>query len=89
MATIHVGDVPDGLYGRIKSLAAANDLSIGAEVVTLLEQAVLHQAPAQSEEEARRRHNEALESIRRRRHFFPKTEGMPDSTELLREDRSR
>jgi Clp amino terminal domain, pathogenicity island component len=37
MATLHVRNVPDGLYERLRECAAANGRSIGAEVVVLIE----------------------------------------------------
>jgi ATP-dependent Clp protease ATP-binding subunit ClpA len=37
MATLHVRNVPDGLYERLRDCAAANGRSIGAEVVVLIE----------------------------------------------------
>jgi hypothetical protein len=40
MATLHVRNVPDGLYERLRECAAANGRSIGAEVVVLIEREV-------------------------------------------------
>jgi hypothetical protein len=80
MATLHVRSVPDELYERIHELARDSNRSVSAQVITLLDQAVLAQ-------EARERQREALERIRRRRYVPPP--GTPDSVELLREDRAR
>jgi len=80
MAILHVRDVPEGLYERLKERAAAQRRSLSAEVITLLEWAVVardHQPEA------------TLEAIRLRRAFSPAEAGAPDSTTLLREDRDR
>jgi plasmid stability protein len=80
MPILHVRNVPEDLYERIKQQAAARNRSISAEVITLLERAV---------EQPLRSQREILEGIQRRRYFQPSTSGAPDSTTLLREDRSR
>lgn len=38
MATLHVRDVPDPLYGLLRERATANDRSIGAETIQLLQE---------------------------------------------------
>jgi|GEM_PF-484837 plasmid stability protein len=45
MAILHVRNVPDGLYERIRERAQAERRTIGGEVITLLEQAVAAQPP--------------------------------------------
>ncbi len=77
---LHVRNVPDQLYARLKRRAKAQRRSLSAEVLTLLEWAV---------EEAERNSEISLASIRRRRTFEPAAAGAPDSTTLLREDRER
>lgn len=62
---------------------------LDAEVLTLLEKALRDRGLAVPDEETHRRHREALESIIRRRDAFPKGKDIPNSTELLREDRAR
>jgi plasmid stability protein len=47
MATLHVRNVPDELYERLRASAAANERSIGAEVVFLLEGELSSDRPAQ------------------------------------------
>lgn len=80
MATLHVRNVPDDLYERIRHRAAIERRSLSAEVVTILEQ-VVGQRP-----EARL----VLDRIVRRRRQLKRTAGQfPSSVELLREDRSR
>jgi plasmid stability protein len=80
MAILHVRNVPQDLYTRLKKRAETQRRSLSAEVVTLLEWAV---------EEVDRASESSLESIRRRRFFEPASVGAPDSTTLLREDRER
>jgi ATP-dependent Clp protease ATP-binding subunit ClpC len=45
MATLHVRNVPDELYERLRSQAAASGRSIGAEVVQLLEERLVRSLP--------------------------------------------
>jgi plasmid stability protein len=40
MPILHVRDVPDDLYARLKRRAEAQRRSLGAEVITLLEWAI-------------------------------------------------
>jgi len=80
MAILHVRNVPDELYDRIRRRAQAQNRSISAEVITLLDRALL---------ETERSQDDVLASIQRRRFFEPSEVGAPDSTSLLREDRAR
>ena len=80
MSILHVRNVPDELYARLKRRAQTQRRSLSAEVLTLLEWAI---------EETERNSEIALASIRRRRTFDPAAAGAPDSTMLLREDRER
>lgn len=80
MPILHVRNIPDELYSRLKQQAQADNRSISAEVIVLLDRALA---------EAERSQNEVLDSIRRRRFFRPAEAGAPNSTDLLREDRER
>jgi plasmid stability protein len=80
MPILHVRNVPDTLYDRIREQAQANQRSISAEVVFLLDRLL---------SDSWRPQNDVLSSIRRRRFFRPATVGAPDTTELLRQDRDR
>ncbi len=40
MATLHVRNVPDDLYDRLKSLAEEDHRSLSSEVIDLLQEAV-------------------------------------------------
>lgn len=79
MSILHVRNVPEELYTRLKESAEMQHRSLSAEVIALLEWAL-----AGTERSSR-----ALWSIRRRRFYSPTAAGAPDSTRLLREDRSR
>lgn len=80
MATLHVRNVPDEIYKRLRDRAEASNRSLSAEVVVLLRNALEGGKPSQ---------RELLEEIRRQRTFRPADVGAPDSTTLLREDRDR
>ena len=80
MSILHVRNVPQDLYLRLKQRAETQRRSLSAEVITLLEWAI---------EEVERASELSLESIRRRRFFEPASVGAPDSITLLREDRER
>jgi len=80
MATLHVRNISPALHQRIRKLAMAEDVSLSAEVVALLDGAVRDRG-------MRRRHKRLLGEIRRRRFKVP--EGAPGTLALLREDRSR
>jgi len=80
MATLHVRNVPELLYQRLREHAAAQNRSLSAEVIILLNRAL---------NEAQTDQSTVLDSIRRRRSFSPAAVGAPDSTTLLREDRER
>jgi plasmid stability protein len=80
MPTLHVRNVPDALYSRLKQQAQAENRSLSAEVIMLLDRALA---------EAERGQNEVLDNVRRRRFFRPDQAGAPDSASLLRQDRAR
>lgn len=80
MSILHVRNVPQELYERIKQRAAMQRRSISAEVITLLEWAI---------EQAEVSPKATLSSIRQRRFFSPALAGAPDSSQLLRQDRDR
>jgi plasmid stability protein len=80
MPTLHVRSVPEDLYERVRQLAQLRSRSLGAQVVTMLYEAL-------DEEEKRKDQALALNSIRRRR-FAPPGKTV-SSLDLLREDRQR
>ena len=80
MPILHVRNVPDDLYEDIRRQAQEQNRSISAQVVYLLERAVLESPQVQ---------RQVLDNIRRRRTNFPVQPGLPDSLSLLRQDRQR
>jgi plasmid stability protein len=77
---LHIRNVPETLYDRLKERAQTENRSLSAEVIVLLNQALSEAEQAQAD---------VLASIRRRRFFHPAGANAPDSTTLLREDRQR
>lgn len=80
MPTLHVRNVPEDLYERIRERARRQNRSISAEVIVLLSRALTEVGEDQAE---------ILSDIRRRRFFRPADVAAPDSTTLLRQDRWR
>lgn len=80
MATLHVRNVPDELYEKLRQQAQFRHRSVSAEVIILLQDALA---------KPKRTPAEILASIQQRRYFHPQGVGAPDSTSLLREDRER
>ena len=80
MPTLHVRNVPESIYDRLRQRAQARNRSISAEVVMLLDLAL---------EESENSQAQVLDRIRRRRFFDPASVNAPDSTTLLREDREQ
>ena len=80
MPTLHIRNVPEELYERIRARAQEQGRSITSEVVQLLQRAVSEDSQDQEE---------ILQRIQRRRFFHPAAVNAPDSLSLLRQDRSR
>ena len=80
MATLHVRNIPESLYERLRKRAQEQNRSISAEVVMLLELALLEEEGSQAR---------LLDKIQRRRFYNPAEVDAPDSTTLLRDDRAR
>lgn len=80
MPTLHVRNVPEALYERLRQQAQAQNRSISAEVIMLLDYALSEK----QQDQAR-----LLDSIRRRRFFDPARAGAPATDTLLRQDRER
>ncbi|MBN3883074.1 MAG: Arc family DNA-binding protein [Nostoc sp.] len=88
MATLYVRNLPDDLYAKLQELAASEHRSINAQVITLLEQALKTEAQ-QIEDQKQQNVLKVLEESRQRRRVNPADFGLPDSTQLIREDRDR
>ena len=80
MSILHVRNVPEELYARLQQRAESQRRSLSAEVIMLLDWAIV---------EIDRSSDAALTSIRSRRAYEPAAMGAPDSAVLLREDRGR
>jgi plasmid stability protein len=80
MATLHIRNVPDALYERLRESAEAKRRSLSAEVVVLLDEALESPRPSQKE---------ILARLRQLRSSVILPPDAPDSTVLLREDRDR
>lgn len=80
MPILHVRNVPEPMYQRLRQRAQRQHRSLSAEVINLLEGAL---------ERQERSPEEILASLRGRPRFRPAAAGAPDSTALLREDRER
>ncbi len=88
MATLRELELPDDLYEHLQKLAKAENSSVDAQVITIL-QSVVSTKVQQSENERRKNVPRLLEESRRRREMLPKDIEYPDSTAMIREDRDR
>lgn len=81
MPTLHVRNVPDELYDRLRRRASAENRSLSAEVLELLDAATRLQPESTPV---------LFERIRRRRSELQRTSDLfPPSVDVLREDRER
>ena len=79
MPVLHLENVPADLYERLQQLAQAANSTAESQAISLLKKGLLEGEPASQAK---------LLAELRRRSFTPPP-GMPDSVELLREDRNR
>ena len=89
MAILNPLNIPDELYKQLQELAEAENSSIDAQVITLLQNGLQKIKTQQTEAEKRKNVLKLLEESSRRRRLNPADFGLPDSTELIREDRNR
>lgn len=81
MVNLSLHDVPDELYQQIKEMAERESRSVNQQIMVLLERSV---------QQHRRPKAEVWERIDQRREAIAARVGiMPDSTELLADDRNR
>ena len=80
MRPLNVQGVPDDLYNRLTALARTNQMSLDAQVITLLNRALAGDT---------RRPEQAQVLAEIRRHRFTPASTAPDGTALIREDRER
>jgi antitoxin FitA len=88
MATLYVRNLPDDLYAKLQELAASQHRSINAQVITLLKQSLATERQPRVDHE-QQNVIKLLEESRSRRRVNPADFGLPDSTEMIREDRDR
>jgi metal-responsive CopG/Arc/MetJ family transcriptional regulator len=88
MNNLNVITLPDQLYQELQKLAESENDSIESQVVTLLQKA-LQEKQQQTETQRRQNVLKVLEESRNRRRLNPADFGLPDSTEMIREDRDR
>lgn len=82
MSTLHVRNVPQELYRRVRQAAERQNRSLSAVVVELLEEGVEQQS-------LRTRQRRLMSVIRRRRRRSKPGPDASDSVRLIREDRRR
>ena len=82
MSTLHVRNIPDDLYERVRKLADREKRSLTTEVIDLLDHAV-------RDRESREGTGILLARIARRARKTKFPAGWVDSVDLLREDRDR
>jgi antitoxin FitA len=86
---LHPLNIPDELHQRMQELAKAENSSVDAHVITILQKA-LETKTQETEDERRKNVLQLLEeSSNRRRRLNPADFGLPDSTKMIREDRDR
>lgn len=89
MAILQIENLPDDLYSRIENLAAQENVSLNDAVIQLLKQALQPVRTDIAQNQQLKPMAEVLTRIRRRPRVNPVDFGLPDSTILIREDRSR
>jgi len=80
VATLHVRNVPDGLMANLRERARLRRRSLSTEIISILEGAAERDAVPVAE---------LLERIHARLACQPLRSDVPDSVELIREDRER
>ncbi|MBD2560965.1 MAG: hypothetical protein RMZ41_014815 [Nostoc sp. DedVER02] len=89
MATLNTLNIPDELYEQLQELAKAENSSVDAQVITILQNALQKTKTQLTEDERRKNVPKLLEEIRLRRESRQTDVEWPDSTALIREDRDR
>jgi plasmid stability protein len=89
MATLNTLNIPDELYEQLQELAKAENSSVDAQVITILQNALQKTKTQLTEDERRKNVPKLLEEIRLRRESRQTDVEWPDSTALIREDQDR
>lgn len=97
MAKIAIANLPDNLMAEIELLATQNHQTVNEQIIALLKEGVNSQKPPlkflvspetdPTWEERRKAVPKLLAELDSRRRLNPSDYGLPDSTELIREDR--
>ena len=90
MANLKLENLSPELLSQIEHLAQQNHCSVNQQAIALIEQS-LNQLPNKDSSWSKRRQAVplTLKNIRSRRRVNPHDYNMPDSTQLIREDRDR
>ncbi len=89
MVTLQVENLPDELYRSIQSLATARSVTLNDAVIQLLTQAIQPDVTDTQQAQVLKESSAALARIRSRPRVNPLDFGLPDSTQMIREDRNR
>lgn len=99
MATLTIENLPDDLMAQLQQLASQNNQTINEQIINLLKEAIQKPQPPlkflispetdPTWEERRKAVPQLLANLDKRRRLNPTDFGLPDSTELIREDRER
>lgn len=99
MATLTIENLPDDLMTQLQQLASQNNQTINEQIINLLKEAIQKPQPPlkflispetdPTWEERRKAVPQLLADLDKRRRLNPTDFGLPDSTELIREDRER
>ncbi len=99
MAALNIDNLPDELLTQIEQLATENNCSVKEQAIALLKQSLnkpqeklkflISPETDPTWEERRKAVPKVLAEIRSGRRVNPADYGLPDSTELIREDRER
>jgi antitoxin FitA len=99
MATLTIENLPDDLMAQLQQLASQNNQTINEQIINILKQVVQKPQPPlkflispetdPTWEERRKAVPQLLADLDKRRRLNPTDFGLPDSTELIREDRER
>ncbi|BAZ14562.1 hypothetical protein NIES4071_64060 [Calothrix sp. NIES-4071] len=88
MATLGELELPDNLYERLQELAEADNRSVEAQAIAILQNVIFNRMQ-HSEDKRRQDVLQIIEDIRIRRENRNSDIKWLDSTELIREDRDR
>lgn len=92
MTTLQIDNLPEDLYQSIQKHAIAASVSLNDAVIQILAKGISDNpinAPMSVQTEQMRQTREALDKIRSFPRKNPADFGLPDSTEMVREDRDR